>query len=111
MFCQSIKKSIGDIIGDRAEGDHVTVGLDADTNNMVGHNLRSYIEGLEKTMLDAAANLEFEEAAKIRDEVKRLEEKELGIDYDPMAKHIGASAPKGRSTMGKPGTRQYRKKR
>ena len=109
---ESVKKSIGDIVGDTAEGDHVTVSLDTDsTNNLVGHNLRSYIEGLEKTMLDAAANLEFEEAAKLRDEIKQLENKELGLDYDPMARHIGASAPEGRSTLGKPGTRQYRKKR
>ena len=107
----TLKKSIADIIGDKAEGDHVTVGIDAEVNNLVGHNLRSYIEGVEKSMLDAAANLEFEEAARLRDEVKRLQEKELGLDYDPMAKHIGGSVPKGRSTMGKPGTRQYRKKR
>lgn len=107
---ESIKKSIVDIIGDTAEGDHVTVGIDAEVNNLVGHNLRSYIEGLEKTMLEAAGNLEFEEAARIRDEVKRLEEKELGINYDPMAKHIGAPAPKGRSTLGKPGSRQYHRK-
>ena len=108
---KSINKKIGDIIGDTAEGDHVTVSLDTEgTNNLVGHNLRSYIEGLEKTMLEAAGNLEFEEAARIRDEIKHLEEKELGIEYDPMARNIGASAPKGRSTLGKPGTRQYRKK-
>jgi len=107
---ESIKKSIGDVIGDTAEGDHVTVDLDAsDTNNLVGHNLRSYIEGLEKTMLEAAENLEFEEAARLRDEIKRLEEKELGLDFDPMARHIGPK-PEGRSTLGKPGTRQYRKK-
>ncbi len=107
---ESIKKSIGDVIGDTAEGDHVTVDLDAsDTNNLVGHNLRSYIEDLEKTMLEAAGNLEFEEAARLRDEIKRLEEKELGLDFDPMARHIGPK-PEGRSTLGKPGTRQYRKK-
>lgn len=105
---ESIKKSIDDIIGDTAEGDHVTVELDAqDANNMVGHNLRSYIEDLEKTMLDAAANLEFEEAARLRDEIKRLEEKELGLDFDPMARPV---RDKGRSTLGQPGTRQYRKK-
>lgn len=107
---ESIKKSIGDVIGDTAEGDHVTVDLDAsDTNNLVGHNLRSYIEDLEKTMLEAAGNLEFEEAARLRDEIKKLEEKELGLDFDPMARHIGPK-PEGRSTLGKPGTRQYRKK-
>lgn len=105
----SIKKSIGDVIGDTAEGDHVTVSLGTDsTNNLVGHNLRSYIEGLEKTMHEAAGNLEFEEAARLRDEIKHLEEKELGIEYDPIAKYI---KPQGRSTLGKPGTRQYRKKR
>ena len=105
----SIKKSIGDVIGDTAEGDHVTVSLDTEgTNNLVGHNLRSYIEGLEKTMLEAAGNLEFEEAARLRDEIKRLEDKELGLDFDPMEKYI---KPEGRSTLGKPGTRQYRKKR
>lgn len=109
---ESIKKKIGDIIGDTAERDHVTVSLEAQgANNLVGHNLRSYIEGLEKTMLEAAGNLEFEEAARLRDEIKNLEEKELGIEYDPMARNIGASAPRGRSTLGKPGTRQYRKKR
>ena len=106
---ESIKKSISDIIGDTAEGDHVTVPLDTDgTNNLVGHNLRSYIEGLEKNMLEAAGNLEFEEAARLRDEIKQLEEKELGINPDPMARNI---KPEGRSTLGKPGTRQYRKKR
>ncbi|MBT6035202.1 MAG: excinuclease ABC subunit UvrB [Kordiimonadaceae bacterium] len=108
---ESIKKQIGDIIGDTAEGDHVTVSLESEgANNLVGHNLRSYIVGLEKTMLEAAGNLEFEEAARLRDEIKHLEEKELGIEYDPMARHIGASAPKGRSTLGKPDTRKYRKK-
>ncbi|MBL4603980.1 MAG: excinuclease ABC subunit UvrB [Emcibacteraceae bacterium] len=106
---QSIKKSIGDIIGGTAEGDHVTVSLGTDnTNNLVGHNLRSYIEGLEKTMLEAAGNLEFEEAARLRDEIKHLEDKELGIGFDPISKHI---SPIGRSTLGRPGTRKYRKKR
>ncbi|MBT5187434.1 MAG: excinuclease ABC subunit UvrB, partial [Kordiimonadaceae bacterium] len=105
----SIKKSIGDIIGDRAEGDHVTVDLGtSQTNNLVGHNLRSYIEGLEKTMIEAAGNLEFEDAARLRDEIKHLEEKELGIDLKhPVMQHL---KPEGRSTMGKPGTRKYRKK-
>lgn len=106
---ESIKKSIGDIIGDTAKRDRVTVGLDTtETNNLVGHNLRSYIQGLEKTMIEAAGNLEFEEAARLRDEIKHLEEKELGIDLKhPVMQHL---KPQGRSTLGKPGTRQYRKK-
>lgn len=103
----SIKKSIGDIIGDTAERDHVTVDLGTDsTNNLVGHNLRSYIESLEKDMHEAAGNLEFEEAARLRDEIKHLQDKELGIEH-PVMKHIRSE---GRSTAGKPGTRQYRKK-
>jgi len=105
----SIKKNISDIIGDRAEGDHVTVPLDTEsTNNLVGHNLRSYIGSLEKSMHESAGNLEFEEAARLRDEIKKLEDKELGIGMNPISKHITS---KGRSTLGKPGTRQYRKKR
>lgn len=105
---QSIKKSIGNIIDGTAEGDHVTVSLDSqDTNNLVGHNLRAYIGDLEKEMREAAGNLEFEEAARLRDEIKRLEDMELGITTPhPVAQHIS----KGRSTAGKPGTRQYRKK-
>jgi excinuclease ABC subunit B len=104
----SIKKSIGDIIGSVAESDHVTIGIDSDSNNLVGHNLRAYIVGLEKDMLEAAGNLEFEEAARLRDEIKHLEDRELGIALQgPLAKtnHL-----QGRSSAGKPGTRQYRKK-
>lgn len=104
---ESIKKSIGDIIGSVAEGDHVLVPLDGDGSPMAGHNLTAYIADLEKQMLDAAGNLEFEEAARLRDEVKRLEDHELGI----IAGHpVGKNLSSGRSVAGKPGTRQYRRK-
>ncbi len=104
---ESIKKSIGDIIESVAEGDHVLVPLDVDGNHMVGHNLKAYIVDLEKQMLEAAGNLEFEEAARLRDEVKRLEDHELGITAEhPVSKHLSS----GRSTAGRPGTRQYRRK-
>ncbi|VAV89170.1 Excinuclease ABC subunit B [hydrothermal vent metagenome] len=113
---ESIKKSIGDIIQSVAEGDHVLVPLDVDGNHMVGHNLKAYIADLEKQMLEAAGNLEFEEAARLRDEVKRLEDHELGITAEHPAKnyrggkHLSSGRNRGRSTAGKPGTRQYHRK-
>jgi excinuclease ABC subunit B len=53
-------------------------------------------------MHDAAANLEFEEAARIRDEIRRLEADELGIRTE------SAAPVKGRAAGGKPGTRTDR---
>jgi len=109
---ESIKKSIGDIIQGVAEGDHVLVPLDVEGNHMVGHNLKAYIADLEKDMLEAAGNLEFEEAARLRDEVKRLEDHELGITAQHSSNNSGGGKhlSKGRSTAGKGGTRQYRRK-
>jgi len=108
---ESIQKSIGDIIENVAKGDDVPVPLDIEGNHMVGHNLKAYIADLEKQMLEAAGNLEFEEAARLRDDVKRLEDHELGIAPEhPVGKHLSSGRPTGRSTGGKGGTRQYRRK-
>ena len=66
-------------------------------------------------MREAAANLEFEEAARLRDEVKRLEAVDLAVADDPMARQAaveaaGEKAVRGRSTAGKPGMRAGRGK-
>jgi excinuclease ABC subunit B len=102
----TVKKQIADIIAHVSQGDSVQVDLDLEdgANNLVGHNLRGYIEELEGKMRKAAGDLEFETAARLRDEIRRLEQGELGIgDSAP------SSAPRiGRSNEGKPGTRKTR---
>ena len=77
---ESIKKSIHGILGSVYEQDHTTVELREDPYFLMTPKKRqSYKETLEKKMLTAAGNLEFEEAARLRDELKRLEEGELSI--------------------------------
>jgi excinuclease ABC subunit B len=100
----SIKRDIHNIVADTASRDGVLVDIDAEgANNLVGHNLRGYIEDLEKKMRNAAADLEFEEAGRLRDEIRRLEADELGIpDGEKRAPVVG------RSNEGKPGTRKGR---
>jgi excinuclease ABC subunit B len=101
---ESIKRDIHNIVADTASRDGVLVEIEADgANNLVGHNLRAYIADLEKKMREAASNLEFEEAGRIRDEIRSLEASELGLPHD---QHV--AAPKGRANAGKPGTRKTR---
>jgi len=100
----TIRRNIGDIIKDVASRDQVTVEIDEDRPHMVGHNLRAYIEDLEKKMRTAAADLEFEEAGRLRDEIRALEAEELGL---PAEDRI-IPPPMGRSNEGKPGTRKTR---
>jgi len=102
---QTIRRQIADIVAHTASKDGVTVEIDAEDgrNNLVGHNLRAYIEELEAKMRAAAADLEFEEAGRLRDEIRRLENEELGLpDEDKKAPMVG------RSNEGRPGTRKLR---
>jgi excinuclease ABC subunit B len=100
----TIKRNIADILSDVSNRDSVMVDTgDEDTPHLVGHNLRAYIADLEQRMRKAAADLEFEEAGRLRDEIRRLEADELGLpDHEKKAPLMG------RSNEGKPGTRKTR---
>jgi excinuclease ABC subunit B len=77
---ESVRKSIGDVLSSVYERDHTSISLQEDeSNHWVGKNLASYKKDLEKRMLEAASNLEFEEAAELRDELKRIEARELEL--------------------------------
>ena len=108
---QTVRKNIGDILDGTSQGDYVTVdtGVSGDLHR-VGHNFDQHMKQLEGKMKDAAANLEFEEAARIRDEIRRLEDAELGLA--PHGTSIGKSKgrPKGKSVAGTGGTRAYKGK-
>ncbi len=100
---KTIAKNVGDVIAHVASGDHVTVDIGEDAAHLVGSNLKKHLEGLNKKMRDAAENLEFEEAARLRDEIRKLEAGELGIEDKRLR-------PKGRATGGRPGTRTKKAK-
>ena len=81
----SIQKKIGELLGSVYEQDYITVKAVADSAiaEFVGKDLSSSIAELEKRMKAAASNLEFEEAGRLRDEIKRLEALELGLEPPP----------------------------
>ena len=78
---ESVKNNISDVLKSVYEMDYVTVatGISGD-DHLIGHNYRSHLGTLRKRMKEAAGNLEFEEAARLRDEIRRLEGLELGLD-------------------------------
>jgi excinuclease ABC subunit B len=100
----TIKRNIQDILSDVSQRDGVVIDTgDEDRPHLVGHNLKAYIADLESRMRKAASDLEFEEAGRLRDEIRRLEADELGIpDHEKRAPVLG------HSTEGKPGTRKTR---
>jgi excinuclease ABC subunit B len=87
---ESIKRSIHDIMNSVYERDHVLVEIGdggmADDVISIGHNFEAVLADLETRMREAAADLNFEEAARLRDEVKRLRATELAVVDDPTAK-------------------------
>jgi excinuclease ABC subunit B len=111
----TVKKNVEDVMAGFYKGDvdmnRVTATIEKPLH---GANLAAHLEGLRLDMFKAAENLEFEEAARLRDEVKRLEAVDLAISDDPMARQYAVEAvaksavKRGRSTAGKAGTRARR---
>ena len=102
ITAQSIKSKINDILEGVFEKDYVTF----DNDIPVGDNLKKHLKMLEKEMKKAADNLEFEQAAKIRDEIRKLQERELEINMSSKIKVYNNDVKKeliGRSTQGKAG--------
>ncbi|HWW65299.1 MAG TPA: excinuclease ABC subunit UvrB [Sphingomonadaceae bacterium] len=101
---ETIRRDVTDIVGHLASRDQVTVETGIEERpHLVGHNLRAYIEELEQKMRAAAADLEFEEAGRLRDEIRKLEQEELGL---PPEEHRAPA--RGNAISGKPGTRTTR---
>ena len=106
---KSVKKEISDILQSVYEKDYVQIS----EGSNIGGNLKKHLKGLNKKMKEAASNLEFEEAAKLRDEIRKLETTELEITLNPKISQYDVKNklyPKGRSTMGMPGTKVTRKR-
>ncbi len=116
---ETVKKNVEDVLAGLYKGDvdmnRVTATIDAP---LAGANLQAVLDGLRTDMRKAAENLEFEEAARLRDEVKRLETVDLVVSDDPLARQYAVEKAvneqqkmAGRSTAGRPGQRGGVKRR
>ncbi len=116
---ETVKKNVEDVLAGLYKGDvdmnRVTATIDAP---LAGANLQAVLDGLRDDMRKAAENLEFEEAARLRDEVKRLETVDLVVSDDPLARQYAVEKAvsdqqkmSGRSTAGRPGQRGGVKRR
>jgi excinuclease ABC subunit B len=93
-----VRRAIADIMESVYERDHVLIstggglaGIGEEETATIGHNFEAVIADLETRMRAAAADLDFEEAARLRDEIKRLRATELAVLDDPTAKAIAIS--------------------
>ncbi|MDJ0824840.1 MAG: excinuclease ABC subunit UvrB [Rhodobacter sp.] len=110
---ETVKKNVEDVLAGLYKGDTDMARVTAQVEKpMVGANLAAHLDALRVDMRKAAENLEFEEAARLRDEIKRLEAVDLAVHDDPLARQSAVEAAseaavqsKGRSTAGRAGQR------
>ena len=116
IVAQTVQKNITDafagVYSSDIDANRITADLET---HKIGANLQAHLDDLRKQMYKAAENLEFEDAARIRDEIKRLETVELVLADDPLARQSKveemvseALEARGRSKLGKPGTRKFK---
>ena len=114
---ETVKKNVQDVLEGLFQADTDTARITAtlEKDPKIGSNLKSHLDQLRKEMIDAAENLEFETAAKLRDEIKRLEAFDLAISENPSIRQselveITYAQNGGRSKAGKGGTRVFKGK-